>query len=88
MTCTPSDQSLLKRDNYSSGEIDKSITKIQTGEISQVKSVCGYGILRCTLEINSNKKIDNVEDKRPSQNPFLGEAAEKDLVQWFHVMQK
>ena len=66
-----SDQSLLKmmsspsvknkRKNYSSGDVDKSITNIQTGGISQAKSVCEYGIPRQTLAHKCKNKRDNVE---------------------------
>ena len=54
-----SEQSLLKmisspsvkkrKNNYSSGDVDEAITKIQTGEILQAKAVCKYGIPRQTL---------------------------------------
>ena len=54
-----SEQSLLKmmyfpsvrrnKKNYSYGDVDVAITKIQTGEISQAKAVREYGIPRRML---------------------------------------
>ena len=54
MVCAPRDQSLFKmmsspsvkkkRKNYSSGDLDEAITKIQTGDISQAKVVREYSI--------------------------------------------
>ena len=65
-----SDQSLPKmmsspsvkkrRKNYSSGDVDEAITKIQTGEISQAKAVREYGILRRTLARKCKNKRENV----------------------------
>ena len=96
---TLSDQSILKiimsspsvinrRKNYSSGDVDKAITKIQKGDISQAKSVREYGIPCQMLARKCKNKIENVVETRPSSLPVLGEAAEKDLVQWALTMQK
>ena len=94
--CTLSDQSLLKmvpspslkkrRKNYSSGDVGEAITKIQTGEILQVKAVLVYGIQHLTLARKCKNKLENVAENRPCSLPVLGEAAEKDLVQWAFVM--
>ena len=86
-----SDQSLInimyspsvkkRRDNYSSGDVDEAITKIQTGDISQEKAVHGYGIPRQMLAQKYNNKRDNVVYNKPVSLPVLVEALEKDLVQ-------
>ena len=88
MTCDPSYQSLLKRENYSSGDIDEYITNIQTKKISQVKAVREYVIPCWTLERKCKKKRYNVAYNRPGPTPVMKEATEKDLVQWAHAMQK
>ena len=67
--------------NSSSGDFVKSITKIQTREISQAKAFFKYGTPRQTLAQKCNEKIDNVEDIRPGPFPVLGGSVEKDLVQ-------
>ena len=92
------DQSLLKmmsspsvkkrRKNYSSFDVDKSITRIKTGEISHAKAVCKYVILRQTLARKFRNKRENVSEKSPGSLPVMGEAAEKYLVQWSLAMKK
>ena len=74
--------------NYSSGEIDKYITNIQTWYISQAKEVHKYGIPRLMLVNKYKKKIENVSEKSPRPMNFIGEAPEKDLVKWDLAMQK
>ena len=71
-----------RRNNYSSGDVDEDIKKIQTGEISQDKAVHEYGITRQTLARKYRNKRYNVADKRPGYLPVLGEETEKDLVRW------
>ena len=71
-----------KRNNYSSGESDESITKFQTGEIQQVRLVCEYGIQCQELAQTYKNKIENVAEKSTGSFPVLGEAIEKDLVHW------
>ena len=77
-----------RSNNYSSGDIDKDTTKIQTGDISQLKAVREYVIPGWTLARKCNNKIENVSEKRPVSLSMLGEAAEKYLVQWVLAMQK
>ena len=77
-----------RRKNYSSSDVDEAITKIQTGEISQAKAVCKYGIPRQTLVQKCRNKIENLTEKRPGSLPVLGESADKGLVQWTLYMQK
>ena len=87
-----SDQSLTKmmsspyvknrRNNYSSSDVDKSITRIQTGEISQAKSIRKYGIPRQTLAQKCKNKRENVAEKSTGYFPVLGEATEKGLLHW------
>ena len=96
--CALSDHSLVKmisslsvknkRKNYSSGDVDKSITKIETGDISQARAVRKYGITHQKLAWKCNKNIENVEEKRPGYLTVIGEASEKYLVQWTLEMQK
>ena len=70
-----------RRKNYSSSDTDEAITKIQTGEISQAKSVHEY-VIPCQILVRKcNNKRYNLADKIPGSLPVLGEAAEKDLVQ-------
>ena len=98
MAHAPSDQSLLKmmsspytkkkRNNYSSGGADGSITKIQIGEISQAKAVRKYGIPIRSLAWKCKSKRENMTENSPGPIPVLGEATEKDLVQWALAMQK
>ena len=49
------------RNNYSSGDVDEAITKIQTGEISQTKAVREYGIPCRMIAHKCNNKRENVE---------------------------
>ena len=80
--CALSDQSLLKmmvspsvkkrRKNYSSGDVDEAIKKIQTGETSQAKAVCEYGIPLRTLARECDNKVDNVVEKRTGSIPMMG----------------
>ena len=77
-----------RRNNYSSGDVDEDIKKIQTGEISQDKAVHEYGITRQTLARKYRNKRYNVADKRPGYLPVLGEETEKDLVRWELAIQK
>ena len=71
-----------------SGDIDEAITKIKIGDISQEKYVHEYIIPRQTLVIKSKKKIDNVSENRLGPIPVLGEATDKDFVQWSLAMHK
>ena len=71
-----------RRNNYSSGDVDEAITKIQTGGIPQEKSVHKYGISRQTIV----RKY--VEEKRPGYLTVMGDTEEMDLVQWVLAMQK
>ena len=66
-----------RRNNYSSGDVDEAITKIQT-----VKSVHKYGISRQTIVWKY------VEEKRPGYLTVMGDTEEMDLVQWVLAMQK
>ena len=77
-----------RRANCSSVEVDESITKIQTGDISHPEAVLEYRIMRQTLARKFRKKIYNVSDKRPGTIPVLGEAPDKDLVKWDLAMNK
>ena len=61
-----------RKKNYSLGDIDEAITNIQTGDISQEKAVCEYGIPRRTLARKCKNKIENVADKRPGSLPVMG----------------
>ena len=79
---------IKKRKNYSSGDVDEAIKNIQIGDISHAKSVCKYEIPIQTLVPECKNKIDDVEEKRLGSLTVLGEAAEKDLVQWSLVIQK
>ena len=56
--------------NHSSGDVDKSIKKIQTGKISQAKAVYEYGIPCQTLARKCKKKRDNVAEKSPGSLPL------------------
>ena len=49
-----------RRKNDSSGDADKAITKIQTGEISQAKAVHKYGIPSWTIAWKCKNKRENV----------------------------
>ena len=96
--CALIDQSLLKmmysssiknrRNNYSSDDVDKAITKIQTGDVSQAKVVCKYGIQRRTLAGKCKNKVENVAENIPGSLTVMVNAAETFLVQWYCVMHK
>ena len=86
MVSSPSVKNMRK--NYSSGDVDKSVTEIQTGDISQAKAVLKYGIPRQMLAHKCKNRRNNVAEKRPGSCPVLGEAAYKDLVRWALAMQK
>ena len=77
-----------KRSNYSSNDVENSITKIQTGEISKAEYVQEYRITRQTLVWICKKKRSYVTEKSPCPIPVMGEAADKYLVQWALIMQK
>ena len=77
-----------RRKNYYSGEIDKSITNIQTRKISQAKSVHKYGIPRQTLEYKCKNKTENVLENMPDSLPVLVDTEERNLVQWSLTMHK
>ena len=77
-----------KRKNYSSSDVDEDITKIQTGEISQAKDVCKYGILCQTLVRTFKNKTEKVSDNRTGPTPVVVNLTEKDLVQWSLFMKK
>ena len=93
-----SDQSLLKmmsspsvknkRKDYSSSDVDETITKIQKWNISRSKKLCEYVIPWRTLAQKCRNKRDNLAKKSPGSLPVLGEAVDKDLVQWALPMQK
>ena len=74
--------------NHSSGDVDKSIKKIQTGKISQAEAVREYSIPRRTLGRKCNNKRENLAEKRPGYLPVLREAAKNYLVQWELVTHK
>ena len=84
----PSPSAKKKRTNCSYGEVDKSITNIKSGDISQAKTFLEYGVPCQTLARKCKKKIDNSEKKRPGLTPVLGEEAEKYFLQCALVMQK
>ena len=83
-----SDPSVKSQNNYTSCDVDKAIPKVETGEISQAKPVCYYGILLQTLSRSCKKKIESVKAKRPGLAPMLGKESEDDLVHLALTMQK
>ena len=71
-----------RRSHYYSSEVVTATTKIQTGEISQAQAVYDYGIPCQTLPRKYSKKRKILAEKNTAPITVLGEAAEKDLVQW------
>ena len=69
-------------------EEELTTTKIQTGEISEAKDIRKCGIPRQSLAWKFKKKIDNVSENRLGPIPVLGEATDKDFVQWSLAMHK